>query len=728
MTRDIQYIVIHCTAGSKNQTAASLRKFFITPTDKGGRGWKRGGYHYIVQGDGTVSHEIDDDKISNGVAGKNSICINVSYCGGIQQDANGKNCKPNIAKDTRTPEQKKALAELVADLKRKYPKAEVVGHHHFAQKACPSFDAGSEYGGIPASKKAKDYGKAVNATIASRASSGKPTYATVSQIKQYKLAYESIGKSLTEYPDTIINSLNSLVDTYNSIVETSKNLSKELPIPDIPDPTELIKQKITDLKNAGKDFTEEGAILIDTVIPVPDGTEIEEENSFQNLLDEMGIIGVLKDLISPVTDFIKDAPLIIDDVISGTKKTISGTIQGVTTASGMIVSDLDKYKPSEDEDSEDTEKKNLLDSALDIADTGMEYFGKGMESLTTDVTSVVGMVTSVAEGVLETGLEVTSGIYGLAMGSVGAVGGMVAKIPTVLPKVISYALSYAIKKAKHEADVLAKTANSAVNSATNSTLNGVSEDDIDEDFDDAMATNYIEETSPEFVKPETLISPVSDSISNIYQDEYKKAIGNVSESDIDSYNTNIDSNQINQINIDSNQINNQIQDTEEIDSIDGLFDNIGETLKDSLAAAENEISNSMAEYSSASADKPHFESTEKDELIENIASNNSTVQKLEDQFRNTFIDISEIESESVLKLYSEIRKGLLEIMPDLSEDVKTNEMYVNMASFATLKITPAMIEYINKKFETFEQKINTYIDEKIAALNTTTIRNINTIT
>ena len=53
-----------------------------------------------------------------------------------------KNGKP---KDTRTPEQKEALLELLKNLKGKYPDATIHGHNEFANKDCPCFDAAEEY-------------------------------------------------------------------------------------------------------------------------------------------------------------------------------------------------------------------------------------------------------------------------------------------------------------------------------------------------------------------------------------------------------------------------------------------------------------------------------------------------------------------------------------------------------------------------------------------------------
>ena len=49
------------------------------------------------------------------------------------------------AKDTRTAEQKDALIDFLHELKEQYPKAKIYGHRDFSPKACPSFDARSEY-------------------------------------------------------------------------------------------------------------------------------------------------------------------------------------------------------------------------------------------------------------------------------------------------------------------------------------------------------------------------------------------------------------------------------------------------------------------------------------------------------------------------------------------------------------------------------------------------------
>ena len=97
------------------------------------------GYHFIIKADGEVINLLSIESISNGVQGFNSVSINISYIGGI--DASGK------PKDTRTPHQKESLLKLLKTLKKSFPNAKIQGHRDFpnVKKACPSFDAKTEY-------------------------------------------------------------------------------------------------------------------------------------------------------------------------------------------------------------------------------------------------------------------------------------------------------------------------------------------------------------------------------------------------------------------------------------------------------------------------------------------------------------------------------------------------------------------------------------------------------
>lgn len=137
--RDIRYIVIHCSATpeGREHDARDLRRWHKA------KGWRDIGYHWVVQLDGTIEEGRSERDIGAHVAGHNSHSIGVVYIGGIDK----RYFKP---KDTRTPEQVEALLVLLKRLRRKYPKARILGHRDFAgvAKACPSFRAGQEYANI----------------------------------------------------------------------------------------------------------------------------------------------------------------------------------------------------------------------------------------------------------------------------------------------------------------------------------------------------------------------------------------------------------------------------------------------------------------------------------------------------------------------------------------------------------------------------------------------------
>ena len=680
MTRNIKYIVIHCTAGSKYQKAQEIAKFFTTPTSEGGRGWKVGGYHYIIEGDGTKRAMIPEDEVSNGVAGMNSVCINIAYCGGVKQDANGKNINVNIPQDTRENEQKNTLLQLVNELKAKYPKAVVVGHHYFASKACPSFDAGKEYGGIGKGNKYKGPLAGNGGSTAIQAAQ--------SQIEQFKLAYEAVGKSLTEYPDTVLDQINSVYDTYKEIVKNVAIAQQKIPI-DIPDPMEQINELMTKFQNATREFVENGEKLPEMLIPVPDGTEIQGK-SLNNLLKEMGILSILSDLISPATDFIKDAPAIVDATLMGVTKSVSGATQGTVTASGLIKSALNP-----ETDDPNIEKETNNKSILETLDSKMESAGNFLQSGTSLVAGGIGVGLGTVAGVANVANEAVSGTAALALGAGASVAGVLTKIPGVIPKIIQYAIAYSASKTIDKAQTTIGNAASSATDSLNTLVNGK------EDYD-ASETDFIEESSPEFIN-ETKLTSTSDEISNIYKDDFITAVGEVEQKSIDAYNATINKNREA---ISENQEQNSEEQVQSFNAED-ILSSIEKSQKEAEAAINSEIS------SKATSDNPHVDSEETEKLIESIAGNNNKILGLENEFKQTFSE------EAQIKLYSEVRKSLLEILPEIKIDEKnkeqqdqTNQNFVNMATFATLKLTPAIIEYLDKKFEILEEKININIDKK----------------
>lgn len=132
--RNIKYLAVHCTATAQSATVENIQKYW-----RDNLGWQMPGYHFIIKPNGEIVTLLAIEKVSNGVKGFNSETINISYIGGV--DAK------NNPQDTRTAQQKTTLLKLLRELKAKFPQAIIQGHRDFpnVHKACPSFDAKTEY-------------------------------------------------------------------------------------------------------------------------------------------------------------------------------------------------------------------------------------------------------------------------------------------------------------------------------------------------------------------------------------------------------------------------------------------------------------------------------------------------------------------------------------------------------------------------------------------------------
>ena len=133
--RKITHIVIHCSAtpAGREFTVEDIAEWHKD------RGFSTIGYHYVIHLDGRVSTGRPERQAGAHVAGHNANTIGICYIGGV--DAN----RRQLARDTRTPAQRRSMARLVRDLLNRYPGAEVLGHRDFPKvaKACPSFDVRS---------------------------------------------------------------------------------------------------------------------------------------------------------------------------------------------------------------------------------------------------------------------------------------------------------------------------------------------------------------------------------------------------------------------------------------------------------------------------------------------------------------------------------------------------------------------------------------------------------
>ena len=134
--RKIDKLIVHCSATPEHK---EFDVEDITDWHVNGNGWSDCGYHIVIKLDGTVQTGRPISKVGAGVYGKNRGSIHICYIGGMDRTMDN-------WIDTRTPEQKESLEQLLKDLKDKYPEATIYGHKDFTnKKVCPCFDAKEEY-------------------------------------------------------------------------------------------------------------------------------------------------------------------------------------------------------------------------------------------------------------------------------------------------------------------------------------------------------------------------------------------------------------------------------------------------------------------------------------------------------------------------------------------------------------------------------------------------------
>lgn len=146
-------IVVHCSATreSADFKAADIDKWHRN------RGFRKIGYHYVIDRDGTIERGRDEAEEGAHAVGYNDKSIGICYVGGLADDG-------KTAKDTRTPEQKKAMKMLIEDLCARYEKTDtpikyIVGHRDLSvdlngdgvitrseyMKECPCFNVMDEF-------------------------------------------------------------------------------------------------------------------------------------------------------------------------------------------------------------------------------------------------------------------------------------------------------------------------------------------------------------------------------------------------------------------------------------------------------------------------------------------------------------------------------------------------------------------------------------------------------
>lgn len=125
----VRFLVIHCSATRSDcdYTVEQLLR------DHKARGFRTMGYHFYIRRSGVVTQHRRLLEVGAHARGYNRCSIGICYEGGLDRYGN--------PADTRTPQQKAQLVELLLKLHKLFPHAMVVGHCDLpgVKKACPCF-------------------------------------------------------------------------------------------------------------------------------------------------------------------------------------------------------------------------------------------------------------------------------------------------------------------------------------------------------------------------------------------------------------------------------------------------------------------------------------------------------------------------------------------------------------------------------------------------------------
>jgi len=131
LVRRIDHLVIHHSASVLTTTTDDLVKWHTSPKNLGGRGWKRVGYHLIVEGGGELVLGTPIGLVGSHVRGSNSNSVGICLVG------------------DNTTLSRRWVGSQIATLKRVlsvlgvlFPGAVVLGHRDMPNTAteCPGID------------------------------------------------------------------------------------------------------------------------------------------------------------------------------------------------------------------------------------------------------------------------------------------------------------------------------------------------------------------------------------------------------------------------------------------------------------------------------------------------------------------------------------------------------------------------------------------------------------
>ncbi len=129
--RKITELIWHCSATPEGRkvTVATIRKWHKSPPNN----WSDIGYHKVVYLDGSIHDGRPMSKQGAHVKSRNKGTLGYCYIGGYAKDG-------KTVKDTRTKEQKLAMARLTREAITVYGVTKVSGHNQYSNKGCPSFN------------------------------------------------------------------------------------------------------------------------------------------------------------------------------------------------------------------------------------------------------------------------------------------------------------------------------------------------------------------------------------------------------------------------------------------------------------------------------------------------------------------------------------------------------------------------------------------------------------
>ena len=134
--RTITLLIVHCSATPQGVALGfeDCRRDHIHH-----RGFRDIGYHFYITRDGEICQGRPLEKVGAHCRDHNTHSIGICYEGGL--DIAGR------PQDTRTLAQRGSLLALLRELRKRFPKALIVGHHDLnPMKECPCFNCIKEYG------------------------------------------------------------------------------------------------------------------------------------------------------------------------------------------------------------------------------------------------------------------------------------------------------------------------------------------------------------------------------------------------------------------------------------------------------------------------------------------------------------------------------------------------------------------------------------------------------